>query len=541
MLPAFLPAGERGAQIWSGLDDPRVPGGRVQARVEMGAPKKGMLWVPGGTFAMGSDRHYPEEAPVRDVTVDGFWLDDHPVTNLEFTRFVKATGHVTFAEKLPDAADYPDADPDMLFAGSVVFTKSEGPVDLSNHFNWWTWTRGADWRHPEGPESSLHGRERHPVVHITYRDAEAYAAWAGKELPTEAEWEFAARGGLDGAEYAWGDEFMPKGKPMANTWQGEFPYENTLEDGYEGTSPVGRFPANGYGLYDMTGNVWEWTTDWYSDERRGRLAVLRWRPASRECRPERHLRDPAQGHEGWITPVRAELLPALPTRSAYGTTHRHVDQPPRLSLPRARLAENPGERGATMPQDKPNILVIWGDDIGITNLSCYSDGLMGYRTTNIDRIADEGMRFTDAYGEQSCTAGRSSFITGQSVFRTGLSKVGLPGAATGLQAEDPTIAELLKNHGYSTGQFGKNHLGDNNEFLPTVHGFDEFFGNLYHLNAEEDPEDPDYPSKHGFENFHARFGPRGVLHCQATNEGQPEGRSPLGSRRQADESRTRAR
>ncbi len=175
-----------------------------------------------------------------------------------------------------------------------------------------------------------------------------------------------------------------------------------------------------------------------------------------------------------------------------------------------------------MPQDKPNILVIWGDDIGITNLSCYSDGLMGYRTPNIDRIANEGMRFTDSYGEQSCTAGRSSFITGQSVFRTGLSKVGLPGAPVGLRAEDPTIAELLKNHGYSTGQFGKNHLGDRNEFLPTVHGFDEFFGNLYHLNAEEDPEDPDYPSKHGFEEFHERFGPRGVLECRATNKDDPK-------------------
>ena len=171
-----------------------------------------------------------------------------------------------------------------------------------------------------------------------------------------------------------------------------------------------------------------------------------------------------------------------------------------------------------MPQDKPNILVIWGDDIGITNLSCYSDGLMGYRTPNIDRIANEGMRFTDSYGEQSCTAGRSSFITGQSVFRTGLSKVGMPGAAVGLQEEDPTIAELLKNHGYATAQFGKNHLGDRNEFLPTVHGFDEFFGNLYHLNAEEDPEDPDYPTKHGFERFGERFGPRGVLRCRATTK-----------------------
>ena len=175
-----------------------------------------------------------------------------------------------------------------------------------------------------------------------------------------------------------------------------------------------------------------------------------------------------------------------------------------------------------MPQDKPNILVIWGDDIGITNLSCYSDGLMGYRTPNIDRIANEGMRFTDSYGEQSCTAGRSSFITGQSVFRTGLSKVGLPGAPVGLRAEDPTIAELLKEQGYSTGQFGKNHLGDRNEYLPTVHGFDEFFGNLYHLNAEEDPEDPDYPSKHGFDEFHDRFGPRGVLQSRATNKDDPK-------------------
>jgi arylsulfatase len=171
-----------------------------------------------------------------------------------------------------------------------------------------------------------------------------------------------------------------------------------------------------------------------------------------------------------------------------------------------------------MPDGKPNILVIWGDDIGITNLSCYSDGLMGYRTPNIDRIANEGMRFTDSYGEQSCTAGRSSFITGQSVFRTGLSKVGVPAAPVGLQKEDPTIAELLKPLGYATGQFGKNHLGDRNEYLPTVHGFDEFFGNLYHLNAEEDPEGPNYPSPQDFPNFRERFGPRGVIHSWATED-----------------------
>jgi len=187
--------------------------------------------------------------------------------------------------------------------------------------------------------------------------------------------------------------------------------------------------------------------------------------------------------------------------------------------------------------DKPNILVIWGDDIGITNLSCYSDGLMGYQTPNIDRIAAEGMRFTDSYGEQSCTAGRSSFITGQSVFRTGLSKVGIPGADVGLSGEDPTIAELLKPLGYATGQFGKNHLGDLNKHLPTVHGFDEFFGNLYHLNAEEDPESPNYPSAEDFPQFRARFGPRGVIHSWATDEDDPtdEGRyGPVGKQKIED-------
>ena len=186
-----------------------------------------------------------------------------------------------------------------------------------------------------------------------------------------------------------------------------------------------------------------------------------------------------------------------------------------------------------MAEGKPNILVIWGDDIGITNLSCYSDGLMGYRTPNIDRIADEGMRFTDSYGEQSCTAGRSSFITGQSVFRTGLSKVGIPGADVGLQAEDPTIAELLKPLGYATGQFGKNHLGDQNEFLPTVHGFDEFFGNLYHLNAEEEPELPDYPPADDFPHFRERFGPRGVIHSWATDEDDPTEQGRVRPRRPA--------
>jgi sulfatase modifying factor 1 len=227
-------------------------------------PHPEMVWVTGGTFLMGSDHHYPEERPAHRVTVDGFWMDRYPVTNERFHSFVEATGHVTFAEILPSPADYPGALPQMLYAGSMVFQKTLGPVDLRNHANWWSYVQGADWRHPQGVQSSIGGRKRHPVVHVTFGDAEAFAKWEGKELPTEAEWEFAARGGRDGAEYAWGHEFSPRGRMMANTWQGEFPWQNLLLDRYEGTSPVDIFPPNGYGLYDMIGNVWEWTTDWYS-------------------------------------------------------------------------------------------------------------------------------------------------------------------------------------------------------------------------------------------------------------------------------------
>jgi formylglycine-generating enzyme required for sulfatase activity len=223
-----------------------------------------MVWIPAGEFEMGSDGHYPEETPVHRVSVHGFWMDSRPVTNREFARFVEATGHVTFAELPPDPAQYPGALPEMLYAGSLVFVKPPGRVDLRDITNWWSFMKGADWRHPQGPGSSLEGREDHPVVHVSYTDAEAYAAWAGKALPTEAEWEFAARGGLDGAEFAWGDEMTPGGQFMANTWQGEFPWQNLAKDGYEGTSPVGTFSPNGYGLYDVIGNVWEWTTDWYT-------------------------------------------------------------------------------------------------------------------------------------------------------------------------------------------------------------------------------------------------------------------------------------
>ncbi len=232
-----------------------------------GVSLKDMVWIPGGAFLMGSDRHYPEEAPAHSATVAGFWMDRFLVTNAEFARFADATGHITLAEKIPDAALYPGALPHMLVAGSVVFLPPRKNVDLRNHYNWWTYVAGADWRHPEGPASSLDGRQDHPVVNVAYEDVLAYAKWAGKEVPTESEWEFAARGGLDGAVYTWGNEFAPDGKMMANTWQGEFPMLNLLIDGYERTSPVGAFPANGYGLHDMAGNVWEWTSDWFQSYR----------------------------------------------------------------------------------------------------------------------------------------------------------------------------------------------------------------------------------------------------------------------------------
>ncbi len=212
---------------------------------------------------MGSNKHYPEERPQHRVSVDGFWMDREPVCNGRFARFVESTGHQTFAELPPNPADYPDALPHMLYAGSLVFVQPSGPVDTNDFTNWWQYIRGADWRHPYGPEHSLDGLERHPVVHVTFADAETFARWEGKALPTEAEWEFAARGGLDGAAYAWGDEFLPNDQYVANTWQGEFPWQHVSRDGYERTSPTGSYPPNGYGLYDMIGNVWEWTTDWY--------------------------------------------------------------------------------------------------------------------------------------------------------------------------------------------------------------------------------------------------------------------------------------
>ena len=297
-----------------------------------------MIYVPGGEFTMGSDDHYAEEKPAHRVKVDGFWIDKTPVTNAEFRRFVRETGHVTFAEIAPDPKDYPGALPHMLRAGSLVFVKTKGPVDLTNWSNWWTFAFGADWRHPYGPGSSIKGLDDHPVVHVAYRDAEAYAKWAGKELPSEAEWEFAARGGLENAEFAWGDELEPGGKYFANTWQGEFPWQNLLKDGYEGTSPIGIYPPNGYGFYDMIGNVWEWTTDWYASTHKQQHAC---------CMPQNprgprrggQLRsvpaqdqDPAQGDQRRLASLRAELLPPLSAGGAPRRAGRHLDLPSRVPL-----------------------------------------------------------------------------------------------------------------------------------------------------------------------------------------------------------------
>ena len=228
-----------------------------------GDAPEGMVWIPGGTFAMGAaDGHYDEQ-PVHDVTLTGFWIDAHEVTNAQFAAFVEATGYVTIAERKPSAADFPGGLSEDLAPGALIFAPPPQAVGLDDYAQWWEWRDGACWRHPTGPGSDLDGLDRHPVVHVAYDDAVAYAAWAGKRLPTEAEWEYAARGGLAGRRYTWGDEQTPGEVWQANIWQGRFPVRNSGADGFIATAPVGSFPKNGYGLSDMSGNVWEWVADWY--------------------------------------------------------------------------------------------------------------------------------------------------------------------------------------------------------------------------------------------------------------------------------------
>jgi formylglycine-generating enzyme required for sulfatase activity len=225
-----------------------------------------MVPLEGGEFAMGSADFYPDEAPVRRVSVGGFSIDPYPVTNRQYADFVVDTGYVTEAERAPDPAMYPGAPPENLVPGALVFTMTPSPVHLGNYMQWWAWTPGADWRHPTGPHSSIADLADHPVVQVSHGDGTAYCAWARLELPTEAEWEYAARGGLDGARFTWGDDDPQETAPLANTWQGRFPHENTELDGWTRTAPVGSYPDNGYGLFDMAGNVWEWTNDWYTAE-----------------------------------------------------------------------------------------------------------------------------------------------------------------------------------------------------------------------------------------------------------------------------------
>jgi len=280
---------------------------------------KNMMRVPGGTFTMGDDNHYPEERPAHAMTVAPFLMDEHPVTNAEFGRFVRATGYRTTAEQSPGPGDFPGADPLDLVPGSLVFVPSAGPVPLDDWRRWWQWRPGAYWRAPRGPGTTTGGYERHPVVHISFQDALAYAEWAGKDLPTEAEWEFAARGGKSASTYAWGEEFTPRGRIMANTWHGRFPWENLRSHGFDRTSPVGRFPPNEFGLVDMIGNVWEWTKSVWTED---------------------HAHRPAGNAETCCTPSRyAEVLPEDERRVMKGGSHLCAPSYCRRYRPAARQGQ----------------------------------------------------------------------------------------------------------------------------------------------------------------------------------------------------------
>jgi formylglycine-generating enzyme required for sulfatase activity len=295
---------------------------------ELAARREVMEWISGGEFLMGSEDFYPEEAPVHRVRVDGFWIDRHPVTNEQFATFVSETGYETVAERPLDPADYPGVDEELLVAGSLVFHGTSGPVPLGDPNHWWSYVPNAKWRQPLGPGSEITDLGEHPVVQVTYEDAEAYAQWAGVSLPTEAEWEYAARGGLEGATFTWGDEDLQETEPMANTWQGRFPWQNSLLDGWMRTSPIGSFPANGYGLFDMAGNVWEWTRDWFLR----RHAADAMKPC---CMPE----NPRGGRpEESLDPGQPEIR--IPRRVVKGGSH--------LCSPSYCLRYRPAARSAEM-------------------------------------------------------------------------------------------------------------------------------------------------------------------------------------------------
>lgn len=276
---------------------------------------KGMVLIPGGRFRMGSGDFYPEERPIHEAAVSDLWVDEHPVTNAQFRRFVKATGHATVAEQAPDAADFPDAAAADLVPGSLVFVGSKGPIPLDDWTRWWAWVPGTNWRHPYGPGSTLDGRDLHPVVHVGYEDAAAYAVWIGKALPTESQWEYAARGGLDGATYAWGGDFMPKGRLMANTWHGRFPWENLRPHGFDRTSPVKRFAPNGYGLCDSPA---------MSGSGRPLRHAVRLAP--------KHRRTGSASYQGRFALVRTLVLPSLPTRGSTRSCRTQHNQSSRISL-----------------------------------------------------------------------------------------------------------------------------------------------------------------------------------------------------------------
>lgn len=277
VLPNMPPAANS-----AGTEDSAFGATLANSAAAPGPAPQGMVWIPGGEFSMGANQPPDmnqvgmnathDARPIHRVYVDGFFMDKTDVTNAEFARFVKATGYVTVAERKPRQEDYPTAPPENLVAGSVVFAQPNHPVPLNDHLQWWTYIAGANWRHPTGPSSNIRGKENYPVVHVAYADAQAYAKWAGKRLPSEAEWEFAARGGVAGKPFVWGDEFQPHGKWMANTHQGHFPDSDTGADGYAGIAPVAKYPPNQYGLYDMAGNVWQWTTDWYRPDYYAQLA-----------------------------------------------------------------------------------------------------------------------------------------------------------------------------------------------------------------------------------------------------------------------------